>query len=143
MFLSIALGIYSLIDNNIPKDFRALLEFLHLDPEKKFWIDIARLLEAVTPKRLLWIGSGTVLYASISLVQSFGLMFRRKWASWLAISEGAFFIPIEIFELGHHYSVGLAVVLFLNIVIVFYLFRNRERLFDHSGAKPASKRPTG
>lgn len=143
VFLSIALGIYSLIGNNIPKDFRALLEFLNLDPEKKFWIDTAGYLKAVTPKNLLWLGSGTVLYASLSLVESFGLMFRRNWASWLAISESAFFIPIEIFELGHTYSIGLAVILLLNIVIVSYLFRNRDRLFDHGGAKPASRRPAG
>ncbi len=146
-FLSIALGIYSLIDTNIPKDFRALLEFLNLDPEKKFWVETARNLQAVTPKNLLWIASGTFLYSLFSLLQFVGLMFRQPWASWLAISESAFFIPIEIFELGHQvsirYSLGLMVILCLNVIIVSYLFRNRHRLFDHSSEKPAAKRPAG
>ncbi len=141
VLLSIALGIYSLIDTNLPKDFRALLEFLNLDPEKKFWVETARHLESITPKNLLWIASGTFLYSLFSLSQFFGLMFRQPWAGWLAISEGAFFIPIEVFELGHRYSIGLTLILIVNVFIVSYLFRNRLRLFDHAREKPAAKRP--
>lgn len=132
-FLSIALGIFSLIDNNLPGDFRRLLEWLHLDPEKKFWSDIAEKLSRITPKNVMWVASGTFLYSCISLVESIGLMFRQEWAGWLAIAEGAFFIPIEIFELGHRFSLGLAVILVVNVLIVVYLYRNRDRLFHHGG----------
>jgi uncharacterized membrane protein (DUF2068 family) len=76
-----------------------------------------------------------------------GLAFRAKWAIWLAIGESAFFIPIEIFELVRHHQsavagqlrpelfphpkIGLAIVLALNVVIVWYLYTNRKRLFRH------------
>jgi uncharacterized membrane protein (DUF2068 family) len=81
------------------------------------------------------------------IVLGLGLAFRAKWAIWLAIGESAFFIPIEIFELVRHHSaalvdhprpelfrhpkLGLFIVLALNVAIVWYLFKNRERLFRH------------
>jgi uncharacterized membrane protein (DUF2068 family) len=59
------------------------------------------------------------------------LLFRVPWAGWLAIGESAFFIPIEVLELIHRFSWPVVVVLGLNIMIVWYLFRNRSRLFRH------------
>ena len=75
-----------------------------------------------------------------SLVEAFGLMFRVSWACWLAIGESAFFIPIEIYELLHRHSqepghsghpITLFIILLANILIVWYLFQNRARLFRH------------
>jgi uncharacterized membrane protein (DUF2068 family) len=60
-----------------------------------------------------------------------GLIFRASWAGWLAIGDSAFFIPIECYELEHHFSWVVLVILGLNILIVWYLLRNRERLFKH------------
>jgi uncharacterized membrane protein (DUF2068 family) len=62
----------------------------------------------------------------------------------MAIGESAFFIPIEIYELlqqaspdrarpGH--PVTLTVILAINIVIVWYLLQNRQRLFRHHQRK--------
>jgi uncharacterized membrane protein (DUF2068 family) len=134
-FLSLALGIYSLLDNNLPGDFKEVLAQLHLDPEKQFWSQLAGWLAKITPKNIVWAASGTFLYGLISLTESVGLMFRQAWAGWLTIAEGAFFIPIEVYELGAHASIGLTVLLILNVLIVFYLYRNRDRLFHHKLAK--------
>ena len=35
LLLLLGLGVYRLHDNNLPAEFRGLLEFLHLDPESK------------------------------------------------------------------------------------------------------------
>jgi uncharacterized membrane protein (DUF2068 family) len=73
------------------------------------------------------------------------LALRATWAIWLAIGESAFFIPIEVYEIVKrrlpqpeqrhmmvaHPRLGLAVVLGLNILIVWYLYKNRNRLFKH------------
>src|ERR1035438_596264 len=47
--LLLALGAYSLTDNNLPEDFRKLLEFLHLDPEKRFFLELADRVGEITP----------------------------------------------------------------------------------------------
>ena len=129
--LLLAAGAYSLSDNNLPEEFRKLLDFLHLDPEKKFFSDLAVKIETVTPANVIWLARGTVLYAMFSLVEGVGLIFRMPWAGWLAIGESAFFIPIEVHELMRHFSWTVLVILGLNILIVWYLFYNRERLFRH------------
>jgi uncharacterized membrane protein (DUF2068 family) len=136
----LALGVYSLIDNNLPSDFKHVLHWLHLDPESAFWASMTSKIEKITPKNILWVASGTLLYASISLAEAIGLIMRQRWAGWLAISEGAFFIPIEVFELRNHFSTGPGIVLGVNVIIVAYLWLNRERLFDHAGGgKPSAK----
>jgi len=129
--LLLAFGAYSLSDNNLPEEFRKLLDFLHLDPERKFFTDLALKIENITPANVVWLARGTVLYAMFSLVEGVGLIFRMTWAGWLAIGESAFFIPIELHELMRHFSWTVLVILALNILIVLYLFRNRERLFRH------------
>jgi uncharacterized membrane protein (DUF2068 family) len=47
----------------------------------------------------------------------------------MAISESAFFIPIEMFDLVHRFSLTVFIILVLNIFIVLYLYYNHQRLF--------------
>ncbi len=131
LLLLLALGVYSLSDNNLPEEFRRLLASLHLDPEKKFFTQVANKLTSVTPSNLIWVASGTFLYSLFSLIEGVGLIFRVGWAGWLAIGESAFFIPIEMYELMKSFSPTVFVILLINIFIVWYLFRNRARLFHH------------
>lgn len=62
-------------------------------------------------------------------MESQGLFLSKPWGGWLAIAEGGFFIRIEVFELSHHFTYGLSVILAINVVILIYLWRNRARLF--------------
>jgi uncharacterized membrane protein (DUF2068 family) len=135
LMLLLGLGVYRLSDNNLPAEFHQTLEFFHLDPEKKFFTLLADKISEITPANIIWLARGTVLYSLFSLVEAVGLMFRVSWAGWLTISESAFFIPIEIYELmrteRRTERVSVVVILALNIVIVWYLYQNRRRLFGH------------
>jgi uncharacterized membrane protein (DUF2068 family) len=140
LFVSLAIAAYTLSDNDLPAEYRHLLQVLRVNPERRFWTDVAVQIGQLTEKNILWTAAGTLVYSLFSLVEGFGLMFRVSWAGWLAIGESAFFIPIEIYELlqqtapgrvrpGH--PVMLTVILIINIVIVWYLLQNRHRLFRH------------
>ena len=131
LLLLLALGVYSLSDNNLPEEFRALVRFLHLDPEKRFFAELADKIAGVSESKMIWLAGGTVLYSMFSLVEGVGLMFRVSWAGWMAIGESAFFVPIEVYELVQHPVLGVFIVLALNVFIVWYLFQNRHRLFRH------------
>jgi uncharacterized membrane protein (DUF2068 family) len=139
LLLLLALGVYRMRDNNLPEQFRNGLEFFHLDPEKAFFTELANKIAELSPANIVHLARGTVLYSLFSLVEGFGLLFRVRWAGWLAIGESAFFIPIEIFELMKHFSlthnthhtISLLVILGINVLIVWYLYANRERLFHH------------
>ncbi len=140
LFVTLAIVAYTLSDNDLPADYRHLLQQLRLNPERKFWADLAVQIGHLTEVKVLWAAAGTLVYSMFSLVEAVGLMFRVSWAGWMAIGESAFFIPIEIYELvrrtgperprpGH--TVTVLVILAINIVIVWYLFQNRQRLFRH------------
>ncbi len=131
LLLLLALGVYSLSDNNLPDEFRHLLRFLHIDPEKRFFAELAQKLGGITESNMVWIAVGTVAYSLFSLVEGVGLSFRVSWAGWMAIGESLFFIPIEVYELMHRFSVSVLIILGINILIVWYLVQNRQRLFRH------------
>ena len=140
LFVTLAIVAYTLSDNDLPAEYKNLLHHLRLNPERKFWADLAVQVGRLSEAKVLWAAAGTLVYSLFSLVEAVGLMFRISWVGWLTIGESAFFIPIEIYELvrrtvpdqphpGH--KLALLVILALNIVIVWYLFRNRQRLFRH------------
>jgi uncharacterized membrane protein (DUF2068 family) len=149
LLLLLALSIFSLANKDLPDLFNRFLQWVHLDPERRFFQQIGDRLDTITPANMRVVASGTFLYSLFLLVGGTGLAFRAKWAIWLAIGESAFFIPIEIFELVrrrlpnmpdqprpelfHHPKLGLLIVLALNILIVWYLLVNRKRLFRHHG----------
>ena len=130
--LLLALGFYSLTDNDLTHDYWSFLARIHVDdPERKFWVDLADKIGTITPANLYWVAAGTAFYSLFSLIEGVGLMFRVSWAGWMAIGESAFFIPIELYEMMRGFSVTVFLILILNIVIVCYLFQNRHRLFRH------------
>ncbi|HEV2393312.1 MAG TPA: DUF2127 domain-containing protein [Verrucomicrobiae bacterium] len=136
LFVLLAITAYTLSDNDLPAEYRNLLLHLKLNPERKFWADLAVQVGSLTEQKVLWTAAGTLVYSLFSLVEGVGLVFRVSWAGWMAIGESAFFIPIEIYRLvsdhrNHKAPVMLLVILAINILIVWYLFQNRQRLFRH------------
>lgn len=131
LFVTLAVVAYTLSDNDLPAEYQKWLHFLRLNPEKRFWTQLAVQVGGLTEAGVLWVAMGTFIYSLFSLVEGVGLIYRVSWAGWLAIGESAFFIPIELFELVHRPSRMVAGILALNIFIVWYLFQNRHRLFRH------------
>lgn len=132
LLLTAAIVAYTLSDNDLPAEFKTLLHHLGQDPQRKFFLALAQKISMVTETNVLWVAAGTFLYCLFSLVEGIGLIFRVPWAGWLAIFEGAFFIPIEVYELVEKgFSWSVTIIMILNILIVIYLVRNRGRLFRH------------
>jgi uncharacterized membrane protein (DUF2068 family) len=131
LFMGLALFAYRLSDSDLPSAFSSLLHHLRVNPERRFWTELATQVGNLTEAKVRWAAAGTLVYSLFSLVEGFGLMFRISWIGWLTIWESAFFIPIEVFELVHRFTPTVAVILPLNIFIVWYLFQNRGRLFRH------------
>lgn len=142
--LLLAFGVYKLAGKDLSDLFDRMLRFIHLDPENRFLSDIGDQLDKITPTNVRMVATGTFLYSLFSLVEGVGLIFRASWAGWMAIGESAFFIPIEVYELVHRHELvqrgelphtgfawKLTTILALNILIVWYLFQNRKRLFKH------------
>jgi uncharacterized membrane protein (DUF2068 family) len=132
LLFGITLGIYSLLGEDLRSAFERFLLWVRLDPEHQFFADLGAKLQALTPSSVRWFASGTLLYGLLLLVESLGMMFRVFWAAWLAIGETAFFIPIEIYHLMGNFSLGVFIILIVNLAVVWYLVKNRNRLFHHT-----------
>lgn len=131
LFVLLAVVAYTLSDNDLPAEFRHLLHFLRVNPERKFFADLGLQIGKLTEANVLWVAAATLFYSLFSLVEGVGLIARISWACWLAIGESAFFIPIEVYELIRKPSWTVLVIMGINVVIVWYLLKNRSRLFRH------------
>ena len=145
LLLALAVGIIALAGKDLQGIFDKMVRWVHLDPESGFFASINDWLTEVTPGTLRRFARLPLLYGMFLVVSGSGLALRAKWAIWLGIGESAFFIPIEIYELIRqripdgephhgvmaHPRISMAIVLALNVLIVWYLYRNRNRLFRH------------
>jgi uncharacterized membrane protein (DUF2068 family) len=147
LLLLAAVGLSALAGRDLGDLWDQLLRWFHLDPAQRFFARIGDMLDQITPANLRFAQTGAFIYGLMLSVGAIGLGLRARWAVWLAIGESAFFIPIELYELvrqhnlppsaPHHHPVfphpelGLLVVLTINILIVIYLSKNRNRIFRH------------
>jgi uncharacterized membrane protein (DUF2068 family) len=140
--LSIAFGIvlYFQATHDLPAEWEDLLkqpfvehvfERLRIHPENKFFQHIAEQIAHVTESQLHVWALAVMLFSLFPLVEGIGMLYRAFWAGWLAIGESAFFVPIEIYELAKKFSPYMLVVMLINVIIVWYLYVNREALFHH------------
>jgi len=131
LFLTLAITVYTLSDNDLPREFARLMRWLKVHPGNQFFSMLATRVGQLTEANMLWAAAGTFFYSLFSLVEGVGLIFRVSWAGWLAIGESVFFIPIELYDLLRNFSWTIFGVLAINIIIAVYLLRNRDRLFRH------------
>jgi len=135
LFLSLAVVVYCLSDNDLPKEYQSMLSLLHANPDNRFFARMAVQVGALTETKLLWTALATFIFSLFSLVEGVGLILGATWAGWLAIGESGCFVPIEVFELMRHWSVSLVAIMVVNIVIIWYLYVNRHRLLGHHGGQ--------
>jgi uncharacterized membrane protein (DUF2068 family) len=137
LLLGLAVGVYSLLGEDLNALLDRLLRLLRQDPADKFWVALGERLDDISPAHLRSLASGTFLYSVLLLAESYGLIRRAWWAVWLAIGETAFFIPLEVAGLLGHFRAGVLGLLLINVLIVWYLVAYRQRLFPPHHPKPA------
>jgi len=84
------------------------------------WLDA---LLGLTPRKFELIGIGASIYATLFLVEGWGLWRRKRWAEYLTVFATASLIPFEAWEIYHHFTWLKVLALVLNIAIVIYLWR--------------------
>jgi uncharacterized membrane protein (DUF2068 family) len=131
LLVYLAVGAYSLVGQDLRPHFENAVRLVKLDPETDFFVKLGDRLDAVKPSSVAWVATGALLYGILSLAEGVGLILRSRVVGWLVLAESAFFIPVECNALLHAFTPWLFAVLLVNVLIVVYLWRNRERLFRH------------
>lgn len=126
VLISVAIGALSMLhqhDSRLAEWIDALVADTH-------GVYIHRLLARISsldPRQLQDIGLGSLLYASVFLIEGVGLMLRRMWAEVMTVIVTTSFIPLEIYELVTNKSWVKATVIAVNVLVVLYLLRRLHR----------------
>lgn len=99
------------------------------DPHGKYVTELLAKITSSSARTLMYMGVGSLVYASIFLVEGTGLMFRKAWAEVLTVAVTLSFVPLEIYEMIERASWAKALVIALNIAAAVYLLWRLRR--DH------------
>jgi uncharacterized membrane protein (DUF2068 family) len=131
LLLMLAMKVYTMVGEDLRPHFDEAVKRLKLDPETEFFERLGDRIDAVTPVNVGWAATGALLYGLLSLAEGTGLVLRARWAGLLVVAESGFFVPLETYALIKDPKLTIVAILLLNVAIVAYLHRNRDRLFRH------------
>lgn len=119
----LALGIGAL--KLLHKDVEALVEhwinIFQVDPNGHYVRLVLAKLSILDDRRLKELSVGTFFYSAVFLTEGTGLALGKRWAEYLTIISTASLLPLEIYELAKHASVGKVLALVINLAVVAYL----------------------
>lgn len=73
------------------------------------------------PRKFIAIGAVACVYATVFAIEGWGLWREKRWAEYLTVIVTASLIPLEVWEIFHHFTWLKVLALALNVVIVGYL----------------------
>ena len=122
-FALLALGIGAL--KLLHKDVEALvvhwINIFQVDPNGHYVRLLLTKLSILDDRRLKELSVGTFIYSAIFLTEGVGLALGKRWAEYLTIISTASLLPLEVYELAKHASIGKGVALVINLAVVAYL----------------------
>ncbi len=62
-FLSLAMVAFALSNDALPVEYQHWLHYFHLNPERRFWAELAVQIGQLTETRMLWASVGTLVYS--------------------------------------------------------------------------------
>lgn len=106
---------------HIAEPVQFILEELRVDPRGQVWRYLVGVLPSVELKQLTRLSVFLLVYAVVSLVESWGIWYRKLWVEIFLVLETAAFLPIEIIELIKKLSFLKLGLFIINLGIVIYL----------------------
>jgi uncharacterized membrane protein (DUF2068 family) len=125
----LALGIGAL--NLLHRDVEAIvvhwINIFQVDPNAHYVRLLLAKLSFLDDQRLKELSVGTFIYSAVFLTEGVGLAFGKRWAEYLTIATTASLLPLEIYELAKHASIGKVLALVINLAVVAYLVLELRR----------------
>jgi uncharacterized membrane protein (DUF2068 family) len=122
---ALGIALFALVHDDVARLAARAVAWLGIDAGRPTVQHALARLAGLTPHRLSLIGVGMIVYAAINAIEAWGLHRRRVWAEWLTVILTASLVPLEIYELVSHPSLGKVGAVVVNIAIVLYLLRHK------------------
>jgi uncharacterized membrane protein (DUF2068 family) len=114
-------GLLTVVHRNVRQVAEQLVLHFHLNPDSYYPHVFVQLAGHLTDAQLWFMAGLTLAYASLRLVEAWGLWHERRWAEWLAVISGGIYVPMEIYELLSGASWIKLATLGINVGIVLYM----------------------
>lgn len=121
LILLAGFGLLSIVHHDAQQVAEDIVRHFHLNPASRYpriFIDVAG---NISDSRLWLMAGFALVYASIRLIEAYGLWRARRWAEWLAVLSGGLYVPIEVYEVLSGVSWIKVGTLTVNICIVVYM----------------------
>lgn len=130
LIASLALAALHLIRPTVAAQVREWVDDLPFDAQQDVARQAASWLLGLPPSAAQVLVGGTLLYALLFAVEGIGLLMKKRWAEWLTVVATASFVPIEFYEQIHRPGYVKAVIIVVNLAVVYFLAR-------HLASRPA------
>ena len=98
-----------------------------LRPGERYVDEALSKVASLPPSRFKELGAGSFVYAALFLTEGAGLWLRKRWAEWFTVLITGSLVPVEFYELHRHPTIAKALLLLLNIAVVWYLLSRLRR----------------
>ena len=119
--LALGIGALKLLHKDVEAIIVHWINVFQVDPHSHYLQLLLEKLSILDDRRLKELSAGTFIYSAIFLTEGAGLAFRKSWAEYLTIVTTASLLPLEIYELAKHASIGKVLALVINLAVVIYL----------------------
>ncbi len=119
--LALGIGALKLLHKDVEAIVVHWINVFQVDPHGHYMHLLLAKLSILDDRRLKELSAGTFIYSAIFLTEGIGLAFRKRWAEYLTIISTASLLPLEIYELAKHASIGKGLALVINLAVVVYL----------------------
>ena len=130
--LAAGFGMLRLLHRDVAAEIEHWINIFQVDSHNHF---IHLLLEKVAnldDRRLKALSAGTFVYSTIFFVEGIGLALGKRWAEYFTIIVTSSLLPLEVYALAKHASVGEVLALVINLAVVAYLVRELRRTRDRN-----------
>ena len=119
--LALGIGALKLLHKDVEAIIVHWINVFQVDPHSHYLRLLLEKLSILDDRRLKELSVGTFIYSAIFLTEGAGLAFRKSWAEYLTIITTASLLPLEVYELAKHASIGKVLALVINLAVVIYL----------------------
>ena|ERR1019366_4903560 len=117
----LSLGVLDLIHQDLAALALRFVQAARISPENRYVALALEKLGLIDPAMLMRLGILSALYASILLLEGFGLWIGAAWAEYMVVISTGLFVPEECISTIHHFTWARVVILAVNTVILVYV----------------------
>ncbi len=121
LMIVVGIGVLKLVHHNSEGTLDSLVSRFGIDPDRGFIDQAIGKIVRISPDRLKEAGFASFVYAGLFFTEGIGLWLRKRWAEWFTVIITLSLVPLEVYELHRHPTVGKVLVLLVNLAVVIYL----------------------